>query len=50
MSLTQRARDAGILRRAVAIVLDTAVATTHQMHSMEGMLRADLRPPKRKRR
>jgi hypothetical protein len=49
MCLIHRATAAGILSRAVDIVLDTAARTTQQMRSMQGQMRADLREPKRKR-
>ena len=49
MCIVDRAAQAGILRRAVDILLDSAAHTTHQMRSMQGQMRAKLQKPKRRR-
>ena len=49
MSLIVRAAEAGILQRAVDIVLATAERTTQQMRSMQGQLKADQKPQEPKK-
>lgn len=50
MCLIERAAAAGILSRAVDILLETAKRTTQQMHSMEGRMRADMQAQQRNRK
>jgi len=50
MSLIVRAAEAGILHRAVDIVLDTTERTTQQMRSMQGQLKADQKTVRTKKR